>query len=189
MCAIAIEILTVTALRINNVAELELGSTIIMPSDPKRGKAYISLPAHQVKNNVDLEFVLPKRTVALIQEYVKDFRHRLSEKPSAWLFPNTDGAKRNTQGFSRRIGEKLAEHAGLEMHAHLFRHSAIKIMQSEYPDAYESWRRLLGHKRLETTLDRYAETQDDLARQRYSDLIESKRSNPLAPARKVKVAT
>jgi integrase len=189
MCAVAIEILTVTALRINNVAELELGSTIIMPTDLKRGKAYISLPGHQVKNGVDLEFELPKSTVALIQEYVKDFRPRFSDKPSAWLFPNTFGAKRNTAGFSRLIKAKLAEHAGLEMNAHLFRHSAVKIMQSAYPDAYESWRRLLGHKHLDTTLNHYAEAQDDLARQRFSDLIESKRSDPLGPKRKSKVKT
>jgi len=180
MCAVAIEILTVTALRIDNVTGLELGTTIIMPRDPKMNKGYISIPAHQVKNNVDLEFALPKRTIVLIQEYLKDFRPRFSQTPSTWLFPNTSGAKRNTQGFSRLIGAKLAEHAGLEMHAHLFRHTAIKIMQSEYPDAYESWRRLLGHMSLDTTLNNYAEAQDDLARQRYADLIESKRANVLA---------
>jgi integrase len=189
MCAVAIEILTVTALRINNVAELELGTTIILPSDPKRGKAYISIPAHQVKNGVDLEFELPKPTVKLIQEYLKDFRPRISEKPSAWLFPNASGGKRNTQGFSRLVGAKLRVHAGLEMNSHFFRHSATKIMQSAYPDAYDSWRRLLGHKHLDTTLEYYAQTQDGLARQRYTDLIDSHRSDPLTPKRKSKVGT
>jgi integrase len=189
MCAVAIEILIHTALRIKNVVELELGTTIIMPRDPKRDKGYISLPAHQVKNNVALEFALPKPTVALIQEYLKDFRPRFSQTPNAWLFPNTFGAKRNTVGFSRLLGAKLAEHAGLEMNVHFFRHSAIKIMQSAYPDAYESWRCLLGHKTLDTTLRYYAEDQNGLAHQRYADLIESKRSDALPPTRKSKVRT
>lgn len=181
MCAVMIEILTVAPMRIKNVVELRLGKTIIMPRDPKKGKGYISVPAHEVKNDVDLEFALPKRTLALIQEYLKDFRPRLSETQSDFLFPNESGSKRHPAAVSRLISDKLREHAGIEMNVHLFRHVAVKIMQAEYPEAYESWRRLLGHKNLDTTLRYYAEAKTEAAHLRYTDLIESRREGGIMP--------
>jgi len=45
---------------------------------------------------------------------------------------------------------------GLEVHVHLFRHLAAKLFLDQNPGQYESVRRQLGHRSMETTLRAYA---------------------------------
>ncbi len=60
------------------------------------------------------------------------------------------------------------------MHAHLFRHIAAKLYLSAHPGDFETVRRLLKHKKLQTTMDFYAELSNQWAHDRYDDAVLSK---------------
>jgi len=61
------------------------------------------------------------------------------------------------------MSDFIAREAGVEMTLHQFRHLAAKLFLDQHPDGYETVRRLLGHKSLETTMRYYRELEAVLA--------------------------
>jgi integrase len=57
------------------------------------------------------------------------------------------------------------------MNAHLFRHLAGMLFLERQPGEYETVRRLLGHKKLETTMGYYARFDSKAAAKRYDDVV------------------
>jgi integrase len=55
---------------------------------------------------------------------------------------------------------------------HQFRHLAAKLYLDEHPEGFETVRRLLGHKSIETTMRFYRELEAALASKRYAAVLE-----------------
>jgi site-specific recombinase XerD len=85
---------------------------------------------------------LPVSTSKMIMSYLEDFRPKISATASDWLFPNSRGERRNVVGFSHQISVLIDRHADLEMHVHLFRHFALKLLEEDDPNSVELGRRL-----------------------------------------------
>lgn len=171
---LAIEILLVAPIRIKNLVHLEIGRHIILPSN-RGGRVILSIPSDEVKNRMDLEFRLPKSSSAMLQVYLKEFRPKITSKTSNWLFPNPCGEHRNVVGFGAQISHVIARHTGIEMHPHLFRHFAVKLIEAQNPGSADLERRLLGHHSIATTIRAYSENRAATAHQHYEDLLERKR--------------
>ena len=62
------------------------------------------------------------------------------------------------------------------MNLHLFRHFAGKLYLERHPGDYESVRRLLGHKKLDTTMTFYSVFDNKFAHGRYHDIIRNVRT-------------
>lgn len=185
--AMAVEMLTCHPLRIKNLAELQIDRNIFLPKDPRHPHVIMSIDEADVKNGVMIERELPATTSAMLIAYVKEFRPRISDKPSMWLFPNPWGGRRNTTSFGAQISTVIMRHTGLIVNPHLFRGLAVKFIEQDNPGAMETARRLLGHKHIQTTIRAYSEGKTTVAHQQYEDLIERKRALlPAASARKVK---
>ncbi len=58
------------------------------------------------------------------------------------------------------------------MTPHQFRHLAAKLYLDRHPDGFETVRRLLGHKSIETTMRFYRELESALATKRYGEFVE-----------------
>jgi len=152
--AVAIEFLLMTALRITNLAEIDLDRHLIR-SRPG-GVVSLAIPRSQVKNRVDIEAELPAESVRLLDEYLALYRPVLLKEPSQWLFPGRDNKKpKSTQALSMRIINCVAMRCGLKVHVHLFRHIGAKTYLDANPGAYGLMRLVLGHRSVDTTTKFY----------------------------------
>lgn len=64
----------------------------------------------------------------------------------------------------------------VKINPHLYRHFLGWLWLREDPDRLPDVQRLLGHKRLETTLAHYAEIDEDLALDRWSKYLADQKS-------------
>jgi integrase len=134
-------------------------------------KVLLSIPAEETKNENAVEAELPSWLVKLLDTYLKRYRSRLTSGPSPWLFPGEQGARRNPGNFGAQISALVTKTTGITMTLHQFRHFAAKLYLDRRPGDYETVRRLLGHKSLQTTMRFYRELDGVLAVQRYGELL------------------
>jgi hypothetical protein len=123
--AVAIEILLMAPLRLDNLASLELEQNIIRPG---RGPGmHIVLEREEVKNNEPLDYPLPPPSVALIEQYLAKYRPRLVPPGCTALFPGRDGGPKSLNALRDQIAKTVHRHTGLRMNPHLFRHATAKL--------------------------------------------------------------
>ena len=84
--AVAVEILLMTGLRINNLANLDIERHLVRPSR-RKPDLHIVIAGEEVKNREPLEYPLPAESAALVQRYLEEFRPRLARDGSTALFP------------------------------------------------------------------------------------------------------
>ena len=147
--ALAIELLLMVSLRIHNLASLCLGRHLIRSG---RDVMHLSIRAEEVKNNNAIEGILPPETVRLIDFYeAKCLPLLRSNTGRSWLFPGRSEGPKSTDMLREQITTCVRQRCGLEMHPHLFRHFAAKVMLTAEPGAYGVVRLLHGHKSVDTT--------------------------------------
>ncbi len=166
--AVATAILLNIPLRAANLAGLRLDQHLRLVGD----HTFLSVPSEETKNSVAIEAEIPPRLARQFHTYVRYYRPVLIEEPTPWLFPGENGARRPSGGFGHQLSDFIAREAGVEMTPHQFRHLAAKLFLDRHPDGGETVRRLLGHKRLETTMRYYRELEAILAGKRYAALLD-----------------
>lgn len=62
---------------------------------------------------------------------------------------------KQSSGLSKQIAKLASEQIGFPVTAHQFRHACAFIYLKRHPGDYETVRRFLGHKRIETTIRFY----------------------------------
>lgn len=165
--AVAIAILLIAPMRLKNLRLLRLDRHLV-----RHGKSlHLVIPGEEVKNEVDLEFEVERQTRELLQWYLDEHRPVLAHAGSQALFPGgVDGAK-DGQTVRSNIMKAIRKHTGLEMNPHLFRHFAAKLYLDRNPGDYETVRRLLGHKTIETTIRFYAGFETKAATKHYQGVV------------------
>jgi integrase len=154
--ALAIELLLMTALRIKNLATLNLDDNIQWSRSSKRGVCHIVIDGRHVKNGEDRDFELEGDTAALLKSYLDHHRPVLVRPTSRWLFARRDGAGPvHPIVLARRIALAIKKRTGLAVNVHLFRALGAKIYLDQNPGGYEVVRRALGHRHLSTTTAAY----------------------------------
>lgn len=89
--AVAIAILSVAPVRLQNLTNIKLGFNLIKPGGPQ-SNFWLTFPDYDVKNRVKLEYPLPDSLSRLIDEYVFNFRPALPRGSNEdWLFPGQRG--------------------------------------------------------------------------------------------------
>jgi integrase len=113
-------------------------------------------PQYDVKNRVALEFPFGDELTELIEEYVHDFRPTLLRGSNdLWLFPGETGGCKDAKTLSDQITGRIQKATGLRITVHQFRHAAAAIWLRYKPGDYETVRRMLGHRSLQTTIKFY----------------------------------
>jgi len=116
----------------------------------------LAFPDYDVKNRVKLNYPLPERVSALIDEYVQIFWPTLLRgRNENWLFPGMRSGAKNKISFGGQISRRILKLTGLRMTPHQFRHAAGAIILKARPGEYELVRQLLGHKNVQTTMNSY----------------------------------
>lgn len=175
MFALAVELLTVSAVRGGNLASLDLDRHFVVTGRHGRSIRHLLIPGSEMKGKAPLEMVLPDETNALIDEFVEIYWPRLAKPGHTVLFPNRYGVAREKTHFSQAISQFVKRETGIVMHTHLFRHFVCKLHFDQHPGELETLRRFLLHKSSETTRQHYLELRTDRAFERLQDTIAQQR--------------
>ncbi len=178
--ALAVDLLTVMPLRINNLTGLEFDRHIIVLGRGKHQEMLIVIPAAEFKTGKTFEMRVPQSVVERIDRYTERYLPVLAPQGCAQLFVSPTGGRRSTGAFSRAISDFVKQETGLIMNAHLFRPLAGKLHLEEHPEDMETVRRLLGHERSDTTRRYYVEARTTRHMQRFTDMIEQRRVSAAA---------
>ena len=169
--AVGIAILTFAPVRLSNLAGIELGKNLIKPGGPDT-PYWLVFPYYDVKNRVDLNFPFDQPLTDLIDEYVHEFRPALLRGANApWLFPGEDEKRKTTNAIGLQLSKRIAKAIGLRITPHQFRHAAAAIYLKHHPGDYETVRRILGHRNIQTTIDFYCGLQTTQATEQFGRLI------------------
>jgi integrase len=169
--AVAIAILTFAPIRLGNLVNIELDKNLIKPGGPNT-PYWLVFPNYDVKNRVDLNFQFDHPLTDLIDEYIHDYRLALLRGAKApWLFPGEASQHKHRLQFSKQITERINKAIGLRITAHQFRHAAAAIYLKHRPGDYETVRRILGHRDIQTTTRFYCGLATMDATQQFGKLI------------------
>jgi integrase len=170
--ALAIELLLAIAVRIQNLASIEIERHFIEVGDRRNRMVHLRFLASEVKNANDLEFPLQPETLELLETYLTEWRPLLMTEPGRFLFPGKEPASHKGKNtLSSQIKELVHACTRLDMPAHRFRHAAGKIFLDRNPGQYEIVRQLLGHKDIRTTIAFYAGAESASAARHYAKTI------------------
>ena len=169
--AVAVAILTVAPVRLDNLTNIRLGENLIKPGGP-HSNFWLTFPKYDVKNRTTLQFKLDKTVTEIINEYVHDFRPALTRGSNAdWLFPGEASKHKEKISFSTQIVERIEKSTGLRITVHQFRHAAGALILKHRPGEYELVRRILGHKNIQTTKNFYLSLETTQASEMYIDIV------------------
>jgi integrase len=178
MRAVAIEILTKIPLRLSNLRGLRLDRHLQRP-DPRRG-AFTHIVVDildETKNSRAICMPVSRTTAAMIQEWITDFRPLVGSPECVFLFPNGDGGNRpiTPQGLRDAIKTAMAEHVGVVLTPHQFRHLAARVFLEAFPGHYEEVRQLLGHASITTTIRHYSGIESEASARRFDEVVLNRR--------------
>jgi len=165
--AVAIEIAMFAPIRIQNLSTIRLDQHISWNANRLR----LSFPAHEVKNDQALDFLLPVEASERIKRYINEWRSLFMPATNPHLFPGRNGKPKDQSALRNQMKKAIFDHTGLQMTPHQFRHAAAKLLLDAKPGHYEVVRKLLGHKTLTTTYAHYAGAETDAAIELYDDII------------------
>jgi len=169
--AVAIAILSFAPVRLTNLVSIELGKNLIKPGGPD-SPFWLIFPHYDVKNRVDLEFTFDEALTTLIDEYIHEFRPTLARgSNAAWLFPGVAGEPKTANMFSTQITERIQKATGVRITVHQFRHACAAIYLRHQPGDYETVKRLLGHRNIQTTINFYCGLEITQANEAFGKII------------------
>jgi integrase len=140
---------------------------------------WLVYPDYDVKNGIDLTFVLDEQTSNFIDRYIRDFRPVLLHQTNqSWLFPGGEGNGRQKNGhhknpstLSDQITKYIEKELGFRITAHQFRHAAAAVILKAQPGNYELVRRVLGHRNIKTTIDFYVGLETMASSQQFANMV------------------
>lgn len=160
--AVVIELEMMCPIRLANVASLTLDQHILpFTKAKKKAGMRLHIPAAEVKNDEDIDLELPETLVRLIEEYLRDYR-KILIKPEfqhgqpIHLFPTPEGKAKTGKILAETVCETVKAELGINFNFHLFRHIGCYLYRQSHPGDYETMRRVLAHRNIETTARFYA---------------------------------
>ena len=174
--AVAIEILTNAPIRIADLQALILGKDLILVSRG-RGRWSGTLRVATSKTGRIVEFPLTDETVALIRDYLENYRPALPNDDTNWVFPGQTSADRPREkaSFATAITEAIHEVIGVRVNPHAFRAFAGALILERNPHAIDDLRAVLGHSSFETALMFYRRNAQRAAAIRLSATVSQER--------------
>ena len=165
--AVATLILIFAPIRLKNLQELRIDENLNWIDD----RLHIHIPAEKVKNNEELNFILPLGPSNMVREYIDRYRSMFRPEANPFLFPGRNGGPKDDSALRRQITNTLFKYTGIRLTPHQFRHVAAKLLLDARPGLYEVVRKLLGHKSLTTTYQHYAGAETQAAIDLYDRVI------------------
>ena len=170
--AAALEILLICPLRISNLLGLRLDQHLqrMNPDRPKRISHFI-IPEHEGKNELPLEWPVPRETSDLLARFLTVYRPLITPPGNPYLFPGKDLIPRSVSGMARPIQLPIKSEVGIDVNPHLLRAFAGWNYLKSHPGHYETVRRVLNHKSIETTINFYCGLEAEFAAEHFDATV------------------
>ena len=182
MYAAAMEILTIFPIRRVNLASLRLDRHLRRESEGGP-VCEIFISGEEVKNGEMLQCPVPPASAELLERYLRTFRPALAEPDNPFLFPGGGQRARSAHDLAVGLKEIVEPEIGVAFNLHMMRHLAVYRFLKACPGQHEVARRLLGHRKTETTRAFYSGLETVFAGKAFVDLVEQERSRaPRPPA-------
>jgi integrase len=169
--ALAIAILSYAPLRAQNLTALAFDTHLFM-REGAHAISTVELPAHEVKNGLELAFDIPTQVAKMLIEYRDRFAPKIIGHRPKRLFVNADGTPKTQATVAGLVITYLRRRAGIVLTPHQFRHLSAKVVLDAGPGEYETVRQFLGHKSIKTTVGAYAGLDSRRAARRHQYLVE-----------------
>jgi integrase len=169
--ALAIAILSYCPIRPQNLTALAFDTHLFL----RQGAGAIStleVPAHEVKNRMELGFDIPPRVAKMLLEYRDRIVPKILGRRPTRLFVNVDGTAKNQASVAGLVITYARKRAGVMLTPHQFRHLSAKRVLDQNPGEYETVKQFLGHTSLKTTVGAYAGIDCRRAARRHQQLVE-----------------
>lgn len=181
MAAVAHDILIARAPRTENVVGIRLDWIRWTGAC-----ARIVVPAAEVKmrSAEDRDLVIPltetaSKRMGLFVDRLRPLALQAGDARNPYLFPAQRYSGNNESGryggLLQRLSRRVSRVTGVPINPHLYRHLIGWIWLKDNPDKLPAVQKLLGHKWLQTTLDYYAEIDEDLALDQWQEYINETR--------------
>ena len=154
MFAVAIEILTFCPLRRHNLVQLNLILDLVR--DPRGRITALRVAGADAKNGEFFEWQLADSTAKLLATWLKIWRPSLAEEGNPHLFPGLGQNARDESEFGTALAKLVESRIGALFNLHLARHFSVVRYLRAFPGHYATVSRLLGHRKIETTIRFYA---------------------------------
>lgn len=166
--AVGIELLLMRPIRRGNLVDLRFGEHI-----HKIGKqTVIVIDGEDVKNHVAHDYAIPLESARMLDFYATRLLPLFGPNPQGFVFPGQIiGRSKSGEQFGRYFRKTIREETGLQVYPHLMRHFGATLYLTENPEGMEVVRRVLGHRSSDTTAQNYAGVHDQIAVQRFDDLV------------------
>ena len=170
--AVATEVLLMAPFRRHNLVAIERDKHIRIVGRGRDRKTFIAFPEQEVKNRINLDYPIPRETDDVIEFYVERCLPLLRQHGGMFLFPgDRPGTHKHEDAFSRQFTRTVCRLTGLTVNLHLMRHLGALLYLDRKPGAYEVVRRVLGHRRLSTTLNNYTGAETNAAIKHFDAVI------------------
>lgn len=182
MLALAAHIMLARAPRKSNLAEMRLDWLRW-----RDGLVTIEIPAPSVKSrdarDGPLLIPLDSNASGLMDRYLKQLRPKLLDEydnRNPFVFPalRRCGKSRDSRflaSLPERLVREVHERVGVRINPHLWRHLLGLIWLRENPDKLPAVQKLLGHKRIQTTIEYYAEVDETIVLAEWMEFLDGKR--------------
>jgi integrase len=177
MLALAVGLLTVTAMRIDNLANLEPDRHVVKIGRVGATATLLIIPAEEIKTNKPIEAELSPAMERLLATYQRDYLPLLAVKPGGGLFVSRNGERCRTNSLATMVSRFIKREIGLEVNPHLFRHLAAKLVLEDDPTNIETARQLLGHGSTITTERAYTDLRTAPAYELYGRIVSRSRGS------------
>jgi integrase len=173
--AVAVAVVTAAPVRASNLAAIRLGENLVKPGGPNTPYLLV-FPDYDVKNQVDLTFELDEYVTAVIDEYVHDYRPALMRGSNEeWLFPGGEGGAKDAHLMGIQVTDRIQKVTGLRITLHQYRRAAAAVYLKHHPGDYETVRRFLGHRNVNTTVKFYCGLETIQATRMLGDVVRQHR--------------
>jgi integrase len=179
----ALEILLVCPLRMLSLLKLRVDRHL-QRADPRRRQrlSHLVLAETETKNAEPMEWPLPADSAALLERYIREFRPALTTPTNPYLFPGSAEGPRSQNALSAGLSQMIWREVGVRVHPHLLRHYAAWLHLQSHPGDYETVRRVLGHRSIETTVSTYCGLEAPAAARRFDAVVLQERKATRAVA-------
>jgi hypothetical protein len=165
-----------TALRMGNIAALDLERHITRPAGGQAGRWLIAIPAEEMKSGRPHETMLGEVGSAVLTDYVERVRPVLLKGPCSALFISRHGRPKTRVTLSNQYSAFIHREIGIKVNPHLHRHFAAMNWLNAMPGAYEAISDILGHASTAVTKAFYCGAERRTALQRWHEVLDARRA-------------
>jgi integrase len=172
MYALAVQILIVAPIRLENLHKLNLSTQIREVRNGRRVQRRIVLAPETTKTSRAYEAPLPEEINWMMDAWLSRYRKVVWPGQTDLIFPSPrGGGVRAPEAFSAKLSKFIARELGLDVNTHLFRQLAGKLYLEFDDRGIETVSQVLGHTNPRTTLRSYAKLPALRAHERYQQNI------------------